>query len=101
MDIIILSLAVWRISNLFVNEDGPFMVFAEVRHLVGVRYNESSEVVGSNELAKLLTCVFCFSVWIGLIVAVAYYSYPIPTYWVCLPFALSALAISLDKWVND
>lgn len=100
MDFLILTLATWRISNLFVNEDGPFMLFAELRRLAGVTYDEASEPIASNEAAKLLTCVFCFSVWLGLAVAVAYYFYPIRTYWVCLPFALSAGAIALDRWVN-
>lgn len=100
MDIAILTLAVWRISNLFVNEDGPFVLFAELRRLVGVTHDFESEPIASNELAKLLTCVFCFSIWLGLAVAVAYYFYPVHTYWVCLPFALSAGAIAVDRWVN-
>lgn len=100
MDIIILALATWRISNLFVDEDGPFMMFAELRRLAGVRYDKASEPVAENEMAKLFTCIWCFSVWLGLIVAAAYYFYPIRTYWICLPFALSALAISLDRWIN-
>lgn len=100
MDIIILSLATWRISNLFVNEDGPFMMFAKIRELAGVVYSPMSEPLADNELAKLFTCVWCFSIWLGLIVAVAYYLHPIYVYWICLPFALSAVAIALDRWVN-
>jgi hypothetical protein len=100
MDFLILSLATWRISNLFVNEDGPFMVFAELRRLAGATYDFEGEPIASNEAAKLLVCVFCCSVWLGLAVAVAYYFYPIRTYWVCLPFALSAGAIALDRWIN-
>jgi hypothetical protein len=101
MDFIILTLATWRISNLFVNEDGPFMVFAELRRMAGVTYDFEGEPIASNEAAKLLTCVFCFSIWLGLAVAVAYYFYPVRTYWVCLPFALSAGAVALDRWVNQ
>lgn len=100
MDVIILTLAVWRVSNLFVNEDGPFMLFAELRRLAGVTYDFESEPIAETEPAKLFSCVFCFSVWLGLAVAVAYYFYPLRTYWVCLPFALSAGAIALDRWVN-
>lgn len=104
MDILhlaILTLATWRISNLFVNEDGPYMLFAELRRLAGVTYGPTSEPIAGNELAKLLTCVFCFSVWLGLAVVVAHYFYPIHTYWACLPFALSAGAIVIDRWVNN
>lgn len=100
MDLLILTLATWRISNLFVNEDGPFMIFAELRRLAGVTYGIESEPIADNEAAKLLTCTFCFSIWLGLAVATAYYFYPIRTYWVCLPFALSAGAIIVDRWIN-
>lgn len=100
MDFLILTLAAWRISNLFVNEDGPLMIFAEIRRLAGVTYNEASEPIAGNEAAKLLTCVFCCSVWLGLAIAVAYYFYPVYTFWACLPFALSAGAIVIDRWVN-
>lgn len=100
MDFIILALAVWRISNLFVNEDGPFMIFAEIRRLAGVTYDEASEPIAGNEAAKLLVCIWCFSIWLGLAIAVAYYFYPVYTFWACLPFALSAGAIALDKWIN-
>jgi hypothetical protein len=96
----VLALATWRISNLFVNEDGPFMIFAEIRRLVGITYDMSSEPLADNELARLFTCVWCFSVWLGLIVVVAYYFYQDYTYWACLPFALSSVACLLDKW-ND
>lgn len=76
------------------------MLFAEIRRLFGVRYNAASEPIKETESARFITCVFCFSIWLGLAVAVAYYFYPVCTYWVCLPFALSAGAIALDRWVN-
>lgn len=84
---LILSLAVWRISNLLVNEDGPYQMLAEFRH-------------SAVKVTHLFECVFCLSVWLGLIVAVAWYFYPFWAVVVTLPFALSAGAILADRYIN-
>jgi hypothetical protein len=99
-NLIILTLATWRISSLLVNEDGPFDWFNRFRYWVGVRYNDRDVPYGLNVFGDLFSCVFCFSVWIGAILAIAYYFQPNLTYWVCLPFALSAGAIVVNKWTQ-
>lgn len=98
--LIILILATWRISSLFVNEDGPFDMFARLRALVGIRYNELSNAYSTNVLAGLFNCLWCFSVWVGLALMISYSQYPNQTILVCLPFALSAGAIMVDKWTQ-
>ena len=45
-------LAVWRITHLFVAEDGPFDVFRRLR--------EAGAAVGAG---RLFGCFLCFSVW--------------------------------------
>lgn len=87
MDYLILTLAVWRVANLLVNEDGPYQMLAELRHNVV-------------KVTHLLECVWCTSVWVGLIMAVAFYLYPAWTVLAALPFALSGGAIMADRWVN-
>lgn len=82
--LLILSLAVWRLSSLFTGEDGPFEMFAVLRAKGG----------------ELLNCLWCLSMWIGLIVFVAYAFWPVVVFWACLPFALSAAAIVADRWIN-
>lgn len=100
MDFIILGLATWRISNLLVDEVGPFGVLALFRHRVGIRHDEHSQPYATNELAELFLCVYCLSVWLGIFCAVLYYFYPVATYWLCLPFALSAVACVVSKWMQ-
>lgn len=79
MDIVIAILATWRISSLFANEDGPFYVFARLR---SVRF-----------LGKLLDCLWCVSVWVGMAVGLlAHFG----LMWLLVPFALSAMAIWMD-----
>lgn len=100
MDIFILALAVWRVSNLFIDESGPCDMFERFRSWVGVGYNERGESYATNELAELFTCHFCLSVWLGAFAAILYYFYPALAYWLCLPFALSALSLVVNKWMR-
>lgn len=81
----IFLLATWRISSLIYREHGPCHIFDRVRTAIG------RTAIG----VELLSCFWCFSVWIGLILT--------PLYlirrgaYIVLPFALSAGAILLDK----
>lgn len=98
--LIVLILATWRISSLFVNEDGPFGLFSFIRYGVGVKYDEHSQPYSNNVIGSLLSCVWCFSFWVGLVLTLGYSQYPNPTILVCLPFALSAGAILVNKWMQ-
>jgi hypothetical protein len=53
MDFIILALATWRLSNLLVNESGPYDVFERVRARVGVYYDDYGSPQGRNELVRV------------------------------------------------
>jgi hypothetical protein len=89
MDIItllILSLATWRVSSLFVVEDGPFKMFAKLR--------------GKITLFGLLSCLWCLSVWVGAAVIAAWYFVPFWTVILCAPFAVSGAAIMIDRYIN-
>jgi hypothetical protein len=96
MTILVLVLATWRLTSLLVWEDGPFEVFARLRRLLGVRYDEKSQAVGTNWFAKGVICPACASVWFGAFWAVAYLLWP-DVWWVALPFALSAGAMILER----
>lgn len=54
------GLAVWRVSQLLVRDDGPWKVFARLR-----RRAESTAWEG------LLSCIYCFSLWVAAPVAFA------------------------------
>lgn len=55
-----LALATWRVSNLFLKEEGPFAVFLRIRRRAGV---DRPGPVGT--MATLFSCFWCFSVWVG------------------------------------
>lgn len=99
LDLVILVLATWRLTSLLVWEDGPFEVFARLRHLLGVQYDDLNRPMGGNWLAKGVICPACASVWFGTLWAVAYWLWP-DVAWVALPFALSAGAIIVERINN-
>jgi hypothetical protein len=104
--LLILTLATWRISSFLVvdgdnePENGPFDIFAKIRNWVGVRYDEYSQPYGTNVISKAMTCLWCFSVWIGIGLTAMWLICPATTLIFCLPFALSAGAIGIKKLVE-
>jgi hypothetical protein len=96
---VILALATWRMTSLLVWEDGPFEMFARIRHVLGVRYDETNMAYGSNWFAKGVVCPACASVWFGTLWAVAYWLWP-DVWWLALPLALSAGAILMERLNN-
>ena len=99
MEVIVLALATWRLSSLLTAEEGPFGVFTKVRHLIGVRYDEHGQPYGKNQLAAGVACLWCCSMWVGIMLAVLFYLW-YDSFWLSLPFALSAVAIAWERWVN-
>jgi len=49
------ALAVWRITHLLANEDGPWDLILRLR-----------KAVGSGFWGKLMDCFYCVSVWVAL-----------------------------------
>ena len=96
---IILSLAAWRISNMFVVEKGPFNLFWKIREWAGIQHNGEGEPFAYPEtfFAQLISCVWCMSVWVGAAWAVTWFLLPVVTLKVAVVFALSAGAILIDN----
>lgn len=100
--LLIFSLATWRISNMLVNEDGPWLIFEHLRLKLGlqpalgpvVRQTEPpNQMPGS-----LFSCVWCISVWVaGFWLSLLLISQRVAR-WIALPFAFSAIACLLDEW---
>jgi hypothetical protein len=90
---ILFALATWRVSNMIVNEDGPFLIFNRLRARVELR-------------TDLFSCVWCASIWVGLFFTAVYHVWAsgLPDWtFVVLPFAFSAVACLLDSitdWID-
>lgn len=102
MDYLILTLATWRISSLLISEHGPWHIFERLRALVGVQYHpETFERIASSMLSEMFTCIWCMSVWVGILLTVAYYLLPQVTIWLMLPLALSTAALAINRVIDD
>ena len=99
----ILSLAAWRVSNMFVAEKGPFNLFWKIREWAGVQHNNDGEPFAYPEtfLAQLLSCTWCTSVWVGAAWAIAWLLWPVVTLKIAVIFALSAGAILIDNHLKE
>jgi len=73
-EFIIYALATWRIASLLATEDGPFGVFSELRQELGVYYEENAQGAlvphANNVIGKGTICIWCSSIWFGLLFVV-------------------------------
>jgi hypothetical protein len=63
---LLVTLAVWRLSSLLVNEAGPWSIFYRLRAAAGVKYDEYG-TRSAKGLAGILICVWCCSIWVSAI----------------------------------
>jgi hypothetical protein len=120
LEVVILALAVARLTRLVTTDTFP--PIRKAREWVLLRWPDADTSFGDSEVidghlasgrsvyrfdgawyatdpyawSELLTCVWCASVWIGVIVWVAYLLYPV-TAMIAAPFALSQMAGILDR----
>lgn len=60
-ELVLIGFASWRLASLFVDEDGPFDVFLNLRTELGVP-RIAGEIKGF--VPKLFSCIWCFSIWL-------------------------------------
>lgn len=98
--LIIYGLATWRVASLLVEESGPFDIFKKIRELTGITHDEDDLplMIPDRFFAQLFSCVWCTSVWVAV-------AYTLVSLWkhgiyTALPFALSAVAVLLQDYLN-
>lgn len=90
-----MMLAVWRISNMLVHEWGPFGLLAGIRRLVGIRHDREGNVMTFSH-RNVLSCVWCTSIWVALILALVSEVLPYSVLVVVYVMGLSAVASLID-----
>jgi len=93
LELFVYALAVWRISNLFVNERGPWKLFVHIRELSGIEHDESGTPVVIPD-SSVFSCFLCTSIWVSL------FTILMPNFFKDI-FAGSALAIFINRKVVD
>ena len=104
VDLLVLSLAAWRIANLIVDdsEDGPFDILPKIRYLLGIRYESKGRMLSVDkpsiyrELGRMVSCMVCLSLWVGLLLVLIPEQFRI----ILWPFAISAGALLVNKVVK-
>lgn len=101
-NILILALATWRLSALLVYEAGPFDLFIRIRKLAGIGHDDSGrpDMWPDRYFAKLLSCVWCLSVQVAIVATILFAIFGNLVIIVLIPFALSSLAIMVER-VNN
>lgn len=100
-DLVVLSLACWRLSNMLVNEEGPGNIFVTLRRKAGIYYDSFSQKQTSGWVADLFDCVWCMSVWVGFVLAFLH-QWRVFRRACIAPLAISSLSILLhERLVKD
>jgi hypothetical protein len=81
VELVVLGLGTFRIARLVVEDD----ITLPVRSWLFDRFP-------SDWLISLLSCVWCAGFWVSVGVAACWWLFPVVTWWVLLPFGLSAVA---------
>jgi hypothetical protein len=99
---ILLALATWRLSSLFCQEDGPLGIFRKIRDKVGIVHdcNGDIEIVPNKFLCELLSCVWCFGVWVSGAMLVLYIFLPTFAIYFSLWLSFSTITIMVNEWLN-
>ena len=101
----ILALATWRLANMLVAEDGPWMVFEHLRLKMGLQPPPYTDALRETDPpgqmpGTIFNCVWCMSVYAGSLLAGLFLIKRKLALGLALPFALSAIACLVDRWSN-
>ena len=94
-----LSLAAWRLASLIANEEGPWMIFKRLRALAE-RWCNKYKFCREFNLHEMVTCEWCNSIWIGIILTALYLWLGKSILYGALPLALSTVVIIIKHIVQ-
>lgn len=99
LDFVIAGLALWRVSALLSYETGPKWGLVRFRELFRIAHDDSGRPNAWPDTwaAGVLTCVWCLSLNLALPVVILWLLWPDMARVISLPFALSAIAILIEK----
>lgn len=89
IDILVGCVATWRLTHLFLIENGPFRMFRKLRTKLGVEYESDDADVVISYKHEITVCPWCLSVWVGAGAAVIL-AIPKAGRYILLPFVFSA-----------
>jgi hypothetical protein len=102
IQLVLFVAAVWRLSNLLANEDGPFHFFKTLRSKIAraeVRSRRKNGFLSKLHLYEGVNCEYCNSIWFGCFFAATHLIAPSVALALAFPLALSTGAILIKKVV--
>ena len=105
IDLVFVLLAAYRLSDMLADprQEGPYGILLGFRNLVGVYYDEYSDIQGRTGFARGLLCQYCNSVWIGILftlVALVFIYLGIPVWIVFMPLGISGFVVIVKEFRN-
>jgi hypothetical protein len=88
--VLVSALACWRLSNMLVNEAGPFEAFASLRRATGIIVDDIDGSSLGGPSWNPLTCLYCTSIYMAVL------SYFMPN-WLKNILAISAIASLIGR----
>ena len=116
LDLVLISLATWRLSYMLVSEDGNMSIAYAIR-LLGMRprngersrwsawkqsLTKPAAIVPldvSNNFGKMLTCIWCTTVFIGILYVIAYLYFGTTLIFTIVTLSLDVAALAVI--IND
>ena len=85
LDLIVLSLATWRVAHMVSREDGPFGVFERFREAVG---------------GEGVRCPLCVGVWAAFVAVTIYYAGGMVGWLLLVALAVAGAAAIVQLWLD-
>ena len=99
INFIIIAFSSFCLSQFVANDawSGPFNLLHKFRHLIGARYNETSQLVGNNVVAEALLCWVCSPIWISVLFTATYLLWP-PILYAYVPLAVGGMVLMSNRF---
>jgi hypothetical protein len=94
---IVLALAVARVTRLMMYEHGPKAILWHIRNRIGAH----AETVPAGSWAELWNCRWCLSFWVSIVIVLCFWWSRTVTITVCLVLAINVMAAIIVKWTED
>lgn len=98
-NVFLVILAIWRLSSLFANEDGPFDIFKRLR-LKAKHLTQNVKLFNEFKLHEGLGCEWCNSIWFGTIITLFWIVFGDIVVTVLLPLSMSTAVISIKYVIH-
>jgi hypothetical protein len=89
IELLLLSIAVWRLSHAISKDDGPLNIFLRFRAFAAANQRREGGVFDT------VSCVGCTSMWVALVFSLCFADNPVS--WIIYTLVLSGVAMLIER----